>query len=131
MIKKFLNVFMCIGLLMQNFLFAIPVLAEETEKEELVINSITQNGKELEIIDGVYQVNSLEQIIVHYTLKNPIATKAYTLETKRLDGTSSGTFSGLIMIIFLKTGMPNLILTMRHQKLLTIFIVAKKKIKNY
>ena len=55
MIKKFLNVFMCIGLLMQNFLFIIPVMAEETQKEELVINSITQNGEELEVVDAIAQ----------------------------------------------------------------------------
>ena len=34
MIKKFLNAFMCIGLLMQNFLFVIPVMAEEVKNNE-------------------------------------------------------------------------------------------------
>lgn len=95
MIKKFLNVFMCIGLLMQNFLFIIPVMAEETQKEELVINSITQNGEELEVVDGVYQVDSLEQIIINYTIKNPITTKRYDLENWDTDGGSSNSFSGL------------------------------------
>ena len=95
MIKKFLNVFMCIGLLMQNFLFVIPVMAEEPKKEELVINSITQNGEELEVVDGVYQVDSLEQIIINYTIKNPITTKKYDLETRHTDGGSSVSFSGL------------------------------------
>lgn len=95
MIKKFLNVFMCIGLLMQNFLFVIPVMAEETQKEEFIINSITQNGKELEVVDGVYQVDGLEQIIVNYTIKNPITTKTYDVETLHSTGGGSGSFSGL------------------------------------
>lgn len=95
MLKKFLNVFLCLGLLFQNFAFAIPVLAEETQKEEFIINSITQNGKELEVIDGVYQVDDLTQIIVNYTIKNPITTKSYDVETIRFDGGGSGSFSGL------------------------------------
>lgn len=83
MLKKLLNLILCIAILMQNFLFALPaVKAEEAKKEELIINSITQNGKELKLVDGVYQVEGLEEIIVHYTVKNTVEPKEYILGTK-------------------------------------------------
>ena len=92
--KKYLRILLCLGLLLQNFSFIIPVFAEE-KKERLVINSITQGDTELEIIDDVYQVHNLERLITHYTLKNPISTKSYRLETIGINSSSVNNFSGL------------------------------------
>lgn len=88
--KKFLNVLMLISI----FFLAVPVMA--LEKEELVINSVMQNDKELSVIDGVYQVDSFDRIVVNYTIKNPSTTRTYTFErVMEYGGGSSNSFSGL------------------------------------
>ena len=46
MFKKFFNLLICIGLLMQSFLFAIPVMAEEIKEIDIIINGIYQGNNE-------------------------------------------------------------------------------------
>ena len=54
MIKKFFNLVMCLGLLLQNFLFVLPVMADELEGPKIKINGLEQGGEELDIVDGYY-----------------------------------------------------------------------------
>lgn len=81
MIKKTLNVLMCVSILLQNIMFAVPVMAEEEFNEELEINYLTQNNNKLEIVNGVYQVSDISEIYVYYDIKNQKSNTYYSLET--------------------------------------------------
>ena len=72
MIKKFLNVvFMCIGLLMQSFLFVIPVMAEEVKEPTLKINGIYQGDNLAKIDeDGNYIIDKYNKVILDFELEN-------------------------------------------------------------
>lgn len=87
--KKILNVFLCMGLLLQNFAFAIPVLAEELEQESIEIISITQDGKELAQENGIYQVSDNKELVANYKIKSTNNSKKYVLETKYNSNNSS------------------------------------------
>lgn len=71
MIKKFLNVFMCLGLLMQNFAFVIPVMAQENAETSVNIVSITQGDDTLELQDGKYEVLGTEELTLNFKINNP------------------------------------------------------------
>lgn len=71
MIKKFLNVFMCLGLLMQNFAFVIPVMAQENDETSIDIVSITQGDDTLEVQDGKYEVLGTEELTLNFKINNP------------------------------------------------------------
>ena len=77
MIKKFLNVFMCIGLLMQNFIFVIPVMAEEVKEPTIKINGIYQ-GDNLPKIDedGNYIIDKYNKVILDFELENKLSENA-------------------------------------------------------
>lgn len=78
MIKKFLNVFMCIGLLMQNFLFVIPVMAEEVKEPTIKINGIYQGDNLAEIDeDGNYIIDKYNKVILDFELENINTTDDY------------------------------------------------------
>lgn len=78
MIKKFLNVFMCIGLLIQNFLFVIPVMAEEVKEPTIKINGIYQGDNLAEIDeDGNYIIDKYNKVILDFELENINTTDDY------------------------------------------------------
>lgn len=91
MIKKFLNVFMCIGLLMQNFLFVIPVIAEETKKPTIKINGIYQENQLAESDeDGAYIIDKYEKAVLDLELENVDDTKDYYVKIVNENGGISG-----------------------------------------
>lgn len=79
MIKKFLNLFMCLGLLLQNFVFVIPVMAEETKEPKIKINSLKQGGESLNIVDGVYIVDKYDELWIDFELENATMDDNYTI----------------------------------------------------
>lgn len=91
MIKKFLNVFMCIGLLMQNFLFVIPVMAEEVKEPTLKINGIYQGDNLAEIDeDGNYIIDKYNKVILDFELENINTTDDYYVRFMDENGGGSG-----------------------------------------
>lgn len=91
MIKKFLNVFMCIGLLMQNFLFVIPVMAEEVKEPTIKINGIYQGDNLAEIDeDGNYIIDKYNKVILDFELENINTTDDYYVRFMDENGGGSG-----------------------------------------
>ena len=91
MIKKFLNVFMCIGLLMQNFLFVIPVMAEEVKEPTIKINGIYQGDNLAEIDeDGNYIIDKYNKVILDFELENINTTDNYYVKFMDENGSGSG-----------------------------------------
>ena len=91
MIKKFLNVFMCIGLLMQNFLFVMPVMAEEVKEPTIKINGIYQGDDLAEIDeDGNYVIDKYDEVILDFELENIKITDDYyvKIESSTYGGSS-------------------------------------------
>ena len=88
MIKKFLNVFMCLGLLMQNFAFFIPVMAEEIKEPTIKINGIYQ-GDDLSEIDedGNYVIDKYNEVFIDFELENINMTDDYYV---KLESTAGG-----------------------------------------
>ncbi len=75
--KKVLEIILCFGLFINNFLFMIPTVHAE---EIFEINSLIQNDKEIELKDGIYEINDINKIYVNYTIKNYDNSKSYCLE---------------------------------------------------
>lgn len=91
MIKKFLNVFMCIGLLMQNFLFVIPVMAEEVKEPTIKINGIYQGDNLAEIDeDGNYIIDKYNKVILDFELENINTTDDYYVRFMEENGGGPG-----------------------------------------
>lgn len=91
MIKKFLNVFMCIGLLMQNFIFVIPVMAEEVKEPTIKINGIYQGDNLAEIDeDGNYIIDKYNKVILDFELENINTTDDYYVRFMDETGGGSG-----------------------------------------
>lgn len=89
MIKKFLNVFMCIGLLMQNFLFVIPVMAEEVKEPTIKINGIYQGDDLTEIDeDDNYVIDKYDEVILDFELENINMTDDYYVKIESTYGGS-------------------------------------------
>lgn len=79
--KKFLSIVLCISLILQNFIFAIPVQAVD-DSEKIVIDSFKQNGKELKVIDGVYQVEDTCLLENYFHIENYKKDRVYMLMAK-------------------------------------------------
>lgn len=93
MIKKFFNVFMCIGLLMQSFLFVIPVMAEEVKEPTLKINGIYQGDNLAKIDeDGNYIIDKYNKVILDFELENINTTDDYYV---RLMDENGGYYGGM------------------------------------
>ena len=92
MIKKFLNVvFICIGLLMQSFLFVIPVMAEEVKEPTLKINGIYQGDNLAKIDeDGNYIIDKYNKVILDFELENINTTDDYYVRLMDENGGGHG-----------------------------------------
>ena len=107
--KKILNLILCLGVFINNFLFIVPAVKAE---EILEINSLVQNEQEIELKDGVYEINDINNIYVNYTIKNYDNNKNYYLE-RVVNGSKSGediksaiyteTYNGKDWYLFLDT----------------------------
>ena len=81
MYKKFLNLLLCIGLLMQSFLFAIPVMAEEIKDIDIIINGIYQDDVMAELDDdGNYLIDKYGEVILDLSLKNSNNNEDYYVQ---------------------------------------------------
>ena len=69
--KKTVNILLAIGMLFQNFAFAIPVLAEGSNETSVDVVSITQNGNTLELKEGKYEVLGVNELTLNYKINNP------------------------------------------------------------
>ena len=87
MTKKIHNLFMCLGLLVQIFVFVNPVLAEETKELKIKINSLEQGGENLNIVDGVYIVDKYDELWLDFDLENATIDDNYTI---RVNGMGFG-----------------------------------------
>ena len=87
MTKKIQNLFMCLGLLVQIFVFVNPVLAEETKEPKIKINSLEQGGENLNIVDGVYIVDKYDELWLDFDLENATIDDNYTI---RVNGMGFG-----------------------------------------
>lgn len=76
--KKILKIFLCIGLLLQNFMFAIPVNATGSNLS-IKINSVKQGNDVLVMNDNKYVVNNYDSIKIFYELENKDPNKNYYL----------------------------------------------------
>ena len=95
MIKKFLNVFMCLGLLMQNFAFVIPVMAQENDETSIDIVSITQGDDTLELKDGKYEVLGTDKITLNFKIINPKDNVDY--DVKIIKNNTNNNYSGFVI----------------------------------
>lgn len=97
MIKKYLNIFMCIGLLMQNFIFIIPVNAEELEEPFININGIYQGNKIAEVdTEGNYIIDTYDAVKLDFKLENIDMKKDYYVKIEHEYGASGYTYNNQI-----------------------------------
>ena len=79
--KKILNVVLCIGILLQNFIFVIPVIASEVDDEtKLEIVSIKQGEEELELKENKYVLKNYQTASLVYELTNYDENKNYSIK---------------------------------------------------
>ena len=91
MFKKFFNLLICIGLLMQSFLFAIPVMAEEIKEIDIIINGIYQGNNEAQLDgEGNYIIDKYDEVILDFSLKNENNSKDYYVQINSENNADSG-----------------------------------------
>ena len=91
MFKKFFNLLICIGLLMQSFLFAIPVMAEEIKEIDIIINGIYQGNEKVDLDeDGNYLIDKYDEVILDFSLKNSNNNEDYYVQINSENSADSG-----------------------------------------
>ncbi|MBQ7140552.1 MAG: dockerin type I repeat-containing protein [Bacilli bacterium] len=80
--KKYLGLLLCLGLLLQNFSFVIPVFAEENNETSVEIVSITQDGDTLELKNGKYEVLGVEELTLNFKINNSKENIRYSIQLK-------------------------------------------------